>query len=53
MSQDQPFIGKVACESRSWVRQNLWDRQGFSQVDGVSDMAPACQLFVLWGDGLE
>ena len=49
MSQDQPFIWKsIFSGPVSWVEQSLWDLEGgknsVSQVDGVSYMAPACQL---------
>ena len=51
MSQDQPFIWKSSLGGPiSWVGQSSWGSprqvKEFSQVDGVSDMAPACQLFV-------
>ena len=52
MSQDQPFIWKNSLGGPiSWVGQSLWGSprwvNSVSQIDGVSDMAPACWL--CWG----
>ena len=61
MSQDQPFIWKSSLSGPvSWVGLSLWESPGcwnsVIQVDGNSDMAPACQVcscVALWGEGSE